>query len=57
MRTSRFVQDLDSGPQVEMIGVVQDQIYPKGFDLLWRETLYRSLGGYGHERRQNSCAI
>ena len=51
VRTSRFLEYIDAGAEIEMICVIEDKIDSQRLHLLWCQTLNRSLRSHRHESR------
>ncbi|VTR68653.1 hypothetical protein DESC_720031 [Desulfosarcina cetonica] len=57
MQAAKPADDLGTGPQVEVVGVAQDNLGPGGFDFLGAQGLDRRLGADGHENRGLDGAV
>ena len=57
MKPSQTRHSVNTGPQVEMVGVGQHYLCPQRLYLFWKETFHRGLSGDSHESRGGYVAV
>lgn len=57
MSSSRFIKDFNPRSQIQMVRVVQNKGYSKGFDLLWSQAFDCCLGRHRHKCRKHCDTV
>src|SRR5208283_306786 len=49
LHATQLAHHLDAGPEIEMVGIVQQHLDAEFFERVLRDALYRGQSAYGHE--------